>query len=172
MIDPQKHIRKAIIDALSESVNRPIRIDGYRPLLLTWENLESQWSQAEDRYADQVEVYNVVPMDAIEPYIRVYSTGYNEVDFNRSKFNIESFVSVEVVTSFQSGVGGELEVNDIVSGVIKILRKRDPNYFDLSSNGLNIYRLVVENVSYIEDDDVDGTFYKAIIDLSITTEQN
>ena len=170
MIDPQKQIRKAIIDALTGRVNRPIRIDGYRPLI--WNEVDLTWAEADDAYADQVEVYNEVPVDAVYPFIKVLSAGYNEVDFNRNAINIESFITIEVVTAFQGGVGGELEINDVVSGCLQILRKRDPEYFDLSELGLNIYRLVVENVTYITGDDYDSTFFKAIIDLSVTTEQS
>ena len=170
MIDPQKQIRKAVIDALTGRVNRPIRIDGYRPLI--WNDVDSTWAEASDQYADQVEVYNEVPVDAVHPFIKVTSRGYNEVDFNRNAINIESFVSIEVVTAFQGGVGGELEINDVVSGILQIIRKRDPQYFDLSEQGLNIYRMVIEDVTYITGKDRDSTFFKAIIDLAVTTEQS
>ena len=170
MLDPQKQLRKAIIDALTDKINKPIKLDGYRPL--RWNEVNIAWGDANQKYADQVKIYNNVPDDATTPYVKVYSTGYTEIDFNRDLYNLESNINIEAVSSFQGGVGGELEVNDIVSGIIKIIRKREPNYFDLSANGFNIYSTVINKVNYLEVDDRDSTYYKAIIDVSFKLQQN
>lgn len=170
MIDPQKHLREAIIDALTDKINKPLKLDGYRPL--KWNELNIVWGDANLKYADQVKIFNNVPDDATTPYIKVYSTGYNEIDFNRDIFNLESNINIEAISSFQGGVGGELEVNDIVSGIIKIIRKREPNYFDLSANGFKIYSTVINQVNYLQVDDKDSTYYKAIIDVSFKLQQN
>jgi len=144
MIEALHFIRKAIIDRLTDSiVSNGVSVD----------------------------VYNRVPSNATEPFIKVYSLQNNELDFNRDSFMLECITRIEVVTAFDSDSGGELQCNQIVSDVLKLVRTRSNGYFDLSSNGFNVYTSVLENTSYFEEDADDKTYFRAVIDLSNKVQQ-
>ena len=71
-----------------------------------------------------VPIYNRVPNDASEPYIRVYSVDSTEVDQNSDKFMLECTTRIEVVTSFIGDDGGELQANQIASEILTIIALR------------------------------------------------
>jgi len=190
MRDPQKYIRKAIIDTLTgnipteagnvqgfewkdvvldwaayvEQYNRVVRARGYKPTI--WSAQTSTWGDASFRYAVSLPIYHRIPNDAVLPYIRVYSLGYNEIDQNASLYNLDCRTRVEVISAYYGDDGGETEVNDIVSKIVFLLRKRQGNYIDISDFGFNVYTTTVEGVDYIEIDEADSTYFKAIIELS------
>lgn len=137
-------IRKAIIDRLTDAIT----VDG-----------------------SYVQVYNKVPNDASEPYIRVYSVDSNEVDQNADTFMLECTTRIEVVTSFIGDDGGELQANQIASEILTLIRTRSGNYFDLSSDGFNVYTCTNEGTSYLYEDGVEKTYFRAIMSISNRVEQ-
>ena len=118
-----------------------------------------------------VPVYNKVPQSATEPFIKVYSVDTEEIDQNQTSFNILCTTRIDVVTSFVGDTGGELQVNQIVSSILNLVRTRSAGYFDLSSNNFNVYTSELDKVKYLEDVDEDKTFYKAIITLENRVEK-
>jgi len=97
MIEALHFLRKAIIDRLSGSIV-----------------LNSQ----------NVPVYNRVPSNATEPFIKVYSLQNEETDFNRDSYMLDCITRIDVVTSFDGDSGGELDANEIVSQVLTLVRTR------------------------------------------------
>lgn len=144
MIEAIHFIRKAIITRLTDAIS----VNG-----------------------SYVPVYNRVPNDASEPYIRVYSVDSNEVDQNSDKFMLECTTRIEVVTSFIGDDGGELQANQIASEILTLIRTRSGNYFDLSSDGFNVYTCTNEGTSYLYEDGVEKTYFRAILTISNRIEQ-
>ena len=118
-----------------------------------------------------VPIYNRVPNDASEPYIRVYSVDSTEVDQNSDTFMLECATRIEVVTSFIGDDGGELQANQIASDILAIIRTRSGNYFDLSADGFNVYTCINEGTSYLYEDGVEKTYFRAILTISNRIEQ-
>tara|TARA_R110000803_G_scaffold71728_4_gene135082 strand:- start:1162 stop:1605 length:444 start_codon:yes stop_codon:yes gene_type:complete len=121
--------------------------------------------------AANVPVYNRVPNDASEPYIRVYSVDSTEVDQNSDTFMLECATRIEVVTSFIGDDGGELQANQIASDILTLIRTRSGNYFDLSSDGFNVYTCTNEGTSYLYEDGVEKTYFRANLSISNRVEQ-
>ena len=144
MIEAIHFIRKAIITRLTDAIS----VNG-----------------------SYVPVYNRVPNDASEPYIRVYSVDSNEVDQNADSFMLECTTRIEVVTSFIGDDGGELQANQIASEILTLIRTRSGNYFDLSSDGFNVYTCTNEGTSYLYEDGVEKTYFRAILTISNRIEQ-
>ena len=144
MLEAIHYVRKAIIAKL----NGNITIDG-----------------------SIVPIYGRVPTNASYPFIRVYSLSNDETDQNQTSFTTETITRIECVTRYSSNDGGELDVNIMVEGCLSILRTRSGGYFNLNSDGFNVYTSVNEGVKYLEDDLSDFTYYRAIIELSNKIEQ-
>ena len=113
-----------------------------------------------------VPVYNRVPSDASEPYIRVFSVSNNESDFNATSFISECVTRLEVVTAFDYDSGGELQSNQIVSSILNLVRTRSSGYYDLSSDGFKVITCTNGGVTYFEDDLEDKTYFRAIVEIS------
>lgn len=113
-----------------------------------------------------VPVYNRVPSNASEPYIRVFSVSNNESDFNATSFISECVTRLEVVTAFDSDSGGELQSNQIVSSILNLVRTRSSGYYDLSSDGFKVITCTNGGVTYFEDDLEDKTYFRAIVEIS------
>lgn len=118
-----------------------------------------------------VPIYNRVPSDVQYPFVRVYSVSNNEVDENQSTFNSEVITRIEVVTRFETDLGGELDCNIIVDQCLSLLRTRSQNYFKLDLQGFNVYTSKNEGVKYIEKDLNYYTYFRGIIELSNRVEQ-
>lgn len=144
MKDPIRFVRKAIIDALDGNIT-------YN--------------------ASVVPIYGRVPSDATYPFVRVYSVSSDEANQNRDSFNSEVITRVEVVTRFQSDNGGELQCNAIISDCLELLRTRSAGYFDLASDGFNVYTSENGGIQYIEQDLSDHTYFRAILELSNKIQQ-
>jgi hypothetical protein len=144
MIEAIHFIRKAIIDRLTDSITS----NGVT-----------------------VPVYNRVPNEASEPYIRVYSVDSTEVDQNSDKFMLECTTRIEVVTSFIGDDGGELQANQIASDILTLIRTRSGSYFDLSSDGFNVYTCTNEGTSYLYEDGGEKTYFRAVMAISNRVEQ-
>lgn len=139
MTEALHYIRKAIIDRLTDAIT-----------------INSSY----------VPVYNRVPSSVSEPYIKVSSISNNEIDQNATSFNTECITRIEVVTAFTSDDGGELQSNQIVSEVLRLIRTRSSGYYDLSGDNFNVYTCTNENTTYFEDDLQDKTYFRAIIEIS------
>tara|TARA_R100001443_G_scaffold24077_1_gene36204 strand:- start:617 stop:1054 length:438 start_codon:yes stop_codon:yes gene_type:complete len=113
-----------------------------------------------------VPIYNRVPSNATEPFIKVYSISNDEVDQNQTSFTMDCVTGIEVVTSFDADDGGELQSNQIVSSVLNLVRTRSAGYYDLSSDGFNVYTCTNEGINYIEEDAEDKTYFRAVIQIS------
>ena len=137
-------IRKAIIDALTGNV---------------------------ELRGSVIPIYGRVPSDATYPFVRIYSVSNDEIDQNRSSYNMEVITRIEVVTRFESDSGGELDCNLIVDECLSLLRTRSAGYFDLTEQGFNVYTSVNEGIKYLEDDFSDHTYFRAIIELSNRVQQ-
>jgi hypothetical protein len=190
MRDPQKYIRKAIIDKLQGNImteagnvqgfqwkdvlldwgayanqyNKVVRARGYKPTI--WSNQNVTWGNASFRYAVPLPIYHRIPNEAVLPYIRVYSLGYNEIDQNATLYNLDCRTRIEVVSAYYGDDGGETEVNDIVSEIVFLLRTRVPDYIDLTDFAFKVYTSTIESVDYLEIDEADSTYFKAVIELS------
>ncbi len=144
MKDPIRFVRKAILTALTGNIS----------------------------YGGSViPIYGRVPSNATYPFVRVYSLSSGETNQNRDSFNSEVITRIEVVTRFQSDNGGELQCNAIVSDCLELVRTRSAGYFDLASDGFNVYTSENEGIQYIEQDLSDHTYFRAIIELSNRVEQ-
>jgi hypothetical protein len=145
MLESIHFVRKAIITALTSNVT----ID-----------------------SANVPVYGRVPNNASFPYIRVYSVSNNEVDQNRTQYNMETITRIECIARYISDDGGEYDVNSMVSQCLNLLRTRSSGYIDLSSDGFTVYTSENAGVTYIEEDMSDHTYYRGIIELSNRITQN
>jgi hypothetical protein len=138
------HIRKAFLDRLTDNLS----VGGV-----------------------DVSVYNVIPRNASYPLVRMYSVANNETDLNRSAFNLEAQVRLEVITRFDGNSGGELQANQIVDSILNQIRTRSAGYIDLSAQGFNVYTITNEGVNYLQDDFDDHTYYRAIININVKAEK-
>ena len=116
-------------------------------------------------------VYNRVPSNAPDFYIKVYSVDTVEVDQNNTSYAMETTTRIEVVTKFKADDGGELDSNIAMSQVMELVRTRTPNYFDLSLDGFKVYTSVIGMVAYRTEDLKDYTYFRAILDLENRIEQ-
>lgn len=145
MLEAIHFVRKAIITALTSNVS----ID-----------------------SANVPIYGRVPNNASFPYIRVYSVSNNEVDQNRTQYNMETITRIECIARYVSDDGGEYDVNSMVSQCLNLLRTRSASYIDLSSDGFTVYTSENAGVTYLEEDMSDHTYYRGIIELSNRITQN
>jgi hypothetical protein len=145
MLESIHFVRKAIITALTSNVT----ID-----------------------SANVPVYGRVPNNASFPHIRVYSVSNNEVDQNRTQYNMETITRIECIARYISDDGGEYDVNSMVSQCLNLLRTRSSGYIDLSSDGFTVYTSENAGVTYLEEDMSDHTYYRGIIELSNRITQN
>ena len=120
---------------------------------------------------ETVNVYNRVPRNADTPYVWVYSSTTNEINQNAQNFCLECVTRIECVTRFDSDVGGDLDVNTLVSEVLYLLRTRSSGYFDLSANNFNVYMNVLDSVNYEQLDKNDHTYFIGVIELATRVEQ-
>lgn len=138
------HIRKAFIDRLSGNIS----VGG-----------------------SNVSIYNVIPRNASYPLIRVYSVSNDETDLNRSSFNVEASIRLEVITRFDGNSGGELQCNQIVDEVLNQIRTRSSGYVDLSAQNWNVYSITNAGVNYLEDDFDDHTYYRAVVNINVKAQK-
>ena len=144
MKDPIKYIRLKIIAALGSAISHG---------------------------GSYVPVYNRVPSSASYPYIRVYGLSTNAIDDNQSKYNVECITRIEVVTRFKGDVGGDLDANTIMSAITNLLVSKNQSAFDLSSYNFNCYAVQNSGITYLQDDLIDHTYFRAILELSNKVEQ-
>lgn len=126
----------------------------------------SRLSNAIEVNGSFVPVYNRVPYNASEPLIRVYSVTSAEDSRNQTSYITECTTSIEVITAFDGDSGGELQANQIVSEVMELIRTRSEGYYDLSADGFKVITCVVNNVTYIEEDAEDRTYFRAVVEVA------
>jgi hypothetical protein len=139
MREAAHHIRKGIINALDSQIT----ING-----------------------STVPVFNRVPINQSEPFIKVSTSSSDEVDENKTSFTNELIIRIESVTSFLADNGGEYDSNLIVDEILNLVRTRSDSYIDLSSNNFKIYSTKVDSIRYFEDLDAEKTYYRAIIEMA------
>ena len=118
-----------------------------------------------------VPVYNRVPSDATFPYIRVYSVSTSQINDNITAYNTEVITRLEVITRFPGDSGGDLQMNDIMNDIMELLISKTSSAFDLSSDNFKVYSTTNEVVSYVQEDTVDHTYFRAILELGNKIEQ-
>ena len=116
-------------------------------------------------------VYNRVPSDATFPYIRVYSVSRSQINDNITAYNTEVITRLEVITRFPGDSGGDLQMNDIMNDIMELLITKTSSAFDLSSDNFKVYSTTNEGVSYVQEDTVDHTYFRAILELGNKIEQ-
>lgn len=132
------HIRKKYIDAISNNIT----VSG-----------------------SVVPIYNYVPASIDTPYIKVYSYLEEEVDQNSSSYISECITRFEAITSYFGDNGGEYELNQIVDGILNIVRTR--TNADLSAEGFNVYTTTLDKLKYFPAEFENGkTYFRVIIDIS------
>lgn len=144
MKDPIKYIRLKVINALTG-------------------NITSNGSV--------VSIYNRVPTVAVYPFIRVYGLSTNAIDDNQSKYNVECITRIEVITRFSGDSGGDLTANSIMNEIINLLITKNQSAFDLSTYNFNCYSVQNAGITYLEDDSIDHSYFRAILELSNKVEQ-
>lgn len=126
----------------------------------------SRLSNAIEINGSFVPVYNRVPYNASEPLVRVYSVTSAEDSRNQTSYITECTTNIEVITAFDGDSGGELQANQIVSEVMELIRTRTEGYYDLSADGFKVITCVVNNVTYIEEDAEDRTYFRAVVEVA------
>ena len=144
MNEAAHHIRKGIIDALDSQIT----ING-----------------------STVPIFNRVPMNQDEPFVKVSTLSSDEVDENKTSFTNEIIIQIEAVTSFLSDNGGEYDSNLIVDEILNTIRTRSDSYIDLSSNNFKIYSTKVDSVRYFEDLYSEKTYYRAIVEMAFKVQK-
>lgn len=144
MREAAHHIRKGIIDKLENQIT----ING-----------------------STVPIFNRVPINQEEPFIKVSTLSVDEIDENKTSFTNEVIIRVEVITSFFSDNGGEYDSNLIVDEVLNLIRTRPDSYIDLSSNNFKIYGVNLDSTKYFEDLEIDKTYFRAILEISFKVQK-
>lgn len=118
-----------------------------------------------------VPVYNRIPTNANYPLIRVYGVSTDEVSQNQTSYITESITRIECITKFYSDNGGDLDNDLMVSQILELIRTRSDEYVNLTANGFKVYTSELNGVTYLQDDLVDHTYFRAIIEISNKLEQ-
>lgn len=144
MKNPNKYIRKAIIDRLSGNVI----VNGVTLDVIGQGTFETSF-----------------------PFIRVYSYTAQEVDFNQTSFIQEVRTNIEVVYRYPTDSGGETEADDAVNQIFELIRTKSEEYFDLSAEGFNVFTCIVDNIDNYNDIEDDFTYIRKIILISNKVQQ-
>lgn len=144
MREASHHIRKGIIDALDSQIT----VNG-----------------------SFVPVFNRVPFDQEEPFIKVSTITVDEIDENKTSFTNEVTISIDVLTSFYSDNGGEYQSNIIVDEILNLIRTRSDSYFDLSAENFKVYGVKLNRTRYFEEYEDDKTYFRAIIEMLFKIEK-
>lgn len=116
-----------------------------------------------------VPITNRVGTSQTFPYIKIFSYQSEEADQNKTHFAQELVTRFEIVTQFDGDTGGEYQANQIVDGVLDIVRDR--SNVDLSTDGFNVYLTNINRVRYFEDYEQGKTYFRALIDVENRVEK-
>lgn len=139
MKNPNKYIRKAIIDRLTGNVV----VNGVTLDIVGQSTFETSF-----------------------PFIRVYSYATQETDFNQTSFIQEVRTHIEVVYRYPTDSGGETEADDAVNRIFELIRTRSDGYFNLSAEGFNVFTCTMENVDTFNDNEEDFTYIRKVVLIS------
>ena len=105
-----------------------------------------------------IPVYDIVPADAVAPYIILSSTALTPINTN-SNYGFQASITLDVVTRFKSG-GGKKLVDDITT---KIFDKvyNDGVFFIDSDWSINATQL--DNTKYLELESTSGYVIRKLI---------
>ena len=117
-----------------------------------------------------VPVYNVVPSSATSPYILITSLQNNIVQNIKDTFLMQVQTQIDVVTSFDTNTGGQLNANLIMNQITNLLVSRN-SFFDLSSNNFKCVSSQNDGIAYVTDDTDTETIFRAILTLTNDVEQ-
>jgi len=117
-----------------------------------------------------VPVYNVVPSSATSPYILITSLQNNIVQNIKDTFLMQVQTQIDVVTSFDTNTGGQLNANLIMNQITNLLVSRN-SFFDLSSNNFKCVSSQNDGIAYVTDDTATETIFRAILTLTNDVEQ-
>ena len=143
MKDASHFIRKAIYDALNNNVT-----------------LNSA----------NVPVYNVVPSSASTPYILITSIQNNIIDNIKDTFMTQVQTQIEIVTSFDTNTGGQLNANLAMNQISNLLISRN-TFFNLSSDNFKCVSSQNGGIAYITDDTDTETIFRGILTLNNDVEE-
>lgn len=120
--------------------------------------------------SSNVPVYNVVPSSATSPYILITSLQNNIVQNIKDTFLMQVQTQIDVVTSFDTNTGGQLNANLIMNQITNLLVSRN-SFFDLSSNNFKCVSSQNDGIAYVTDDTDTETIFRAILTLTNDVEQ-
>ena len=143
MKDASHFIRKAIYDSLNNNVT-----------------LNSA----------NVPVYNVVPSSASTPYILITSIQNNIIDNIKDTFMTQVQTQIEIVTSFDTNTGGQLNANLAMNQISNLLISRN-TFFNLSSDNFKCVSSQNGGIAYITDDTDTETIFRGILTLNNDVEE-
>ena len=95
----------------------------------------------------------------------------SQINDNITAYNTEVITRLEVITRFPGDSGGDLQMNDIMNDIMELLITKTSSAFDLSSDNFKVYSTTNEGVSYVQEDTVDHTYFRAILELGNKIEQ-
>lgn len=145
MKSPVRFVRKAIIDALTGNVT--------------------------DENGVVVPVYGRVPSNATYPFIRVYNESLSEADENRSSFNTNVAIKVDVITRYNVDQGGSLRADTISDNVSQLIRTRIGGYPNITANNFRIYTVTLDGMVTLFDEETDHTYIRDILTFNIRVQQ-
>lgn len=105
-----------------------------------------------------IPVYDVVPADAVAPYIILSSTALTPINTN-SNYGYKASIVLDVVTRFKSG-GGKKLVDDIAN---KIFNKIYSNDLFFADSDWSINATQLDNSKYIELESTSGYVIRKLI---------
>ena len=77
---------------------------------------------------------------------------------------------IDVITSFDTNTGGQLDANLAMNQITNLLVSRN-SFFDLSSDNFKCVTSKNDGITYITDDTDTETIYRAVLTLSNDVEQ-
>lgn len=112
-----------------------------------------------------IPIYNHVPSNVDTPFIKVYSYLQDEIDQNNSTYITECITRFEPIVSYFGDTGGEYELNQIVDGILSIVRTR--TNVDLTAEGFNVITTTLERIKYFPPEYESGkTYFRCLLDIS------
>ena len=143
MKDPSHFVRKSVYDALNGNVT-----------------LNSA----------NVPVYNVVPSSASTPYILISSIQNNIIENIKDTYMMRVQTQIDVVTSFDTNTGGQLDANLAMNQITNLLISRN-SFFDLFANNFKCISSQNDGITYLTDDTDTETIFRSILTLTNDVEQ-
>ena len=113
-----------------------------------------------------IPVYDVVPTDAVAPFIILSSTSLTPLNDNNT-FNYQAEILIDIVTRFKAGGGKKLS-DDIANKIFEKVYTKENLYSD---SIWNITPTQLESSKYIESESTGGYVIRKLITFSNFIEQ-